>query len=100
MLRRPPRSTRTDKLFPYTTLFRSTVTGVVTRMNTQPQTALDDFLVLGAAGAELDRLGDSDGVEAADHVHHGIDGRAGALGHVGDEHDVRLLRFQIGRAHV
>src|SRR3546814_8826434 len=23
MLRRPPRSTRTDKLFPYTTLFRS-----------------------------------------------------------------------------
>src|SRR3546814_11652887 len=25
MLRRPPRSTRTDKLFPYTTLFRSLV---------------------------------------------------------------------------
>src|SRR3546814_19051174 len=25
MLRRPPRSTRTDTLFPYTTLFRSTV---------------------------------------------------------------------------
>src|SRR3546814_15650943 len=30
MLRRPPRSTRTDTLFPYTTLFRSTLTtGVV-----------------------------------------------------------------------
>src|SRR3546814_5013895 len=26
MIRRPPRSTRTDTLFPYTTLFRSTVT--------------------------------------------------------------------------
>src|SRR3546814_2798004 len=26
MLRRPPRSTRTDTLFPYTTLFRSPVT--------------------------------------------------------------------------
>src|SRR3546814_12366739 len=26
MLRRPPRSTRTDTLFPYTTLFRSTST--------------------------------------------------------------------------
>src|SRR3546814_8763839 len=26
MLRRPPRSTRTDTLFPYTTLFRSNVT--------------------------------------------------------------------------
>src|SRR3546814_3736649 len=27
MIRRPPRSTRTDTLFPYTTLFRSTVEG-------------------------------------------------------------------------
>src|SRR3546814_3126958 len=27
MIRRPPRSTRTDTLFPYTTLFRSRVTG-------------------------------------------------------------------------
>src|SRR3546814_14472759 len=27
MIRRPPRSTRTDTLFPYTTLFRSTVFG-------------------------------------------------------------------------
>src|SRR3546814_13773239 len=27
MIRRPPRSTRTDTLFPYTTLFRSTVRG-------------------------------------------------------------------------
>src|SRR3546814_9695695 len=28
MIRRPPRSTRTDTLFPYTTLFRSTITNV------------------------------------------------------------------------
>src|SRR3546814_13675112 len=28
MIRRPPRSTRTDTLFPYTTLFRSIITGV------------------------------------------------------------------------
>src|SRR3546814_5563923 len=28
MMRRPPRSTRTDTLFPYTTLFRSSVEGV------------------------------------------------------------------------
>src|SRR3546814_19201918 len=27
MIRRPPRSTRTDTLFPYTTLFRSTIGG-------------------------------------------------------------------------
>src|SRR3546814_10854388 len=29
MIRRPPRSTRTDTLFPYTTLFRSVVLGLV-----------------------------------------------------------------------
>src|SRR3546814_17593887 len=34
MIRRPPRSTRTDTLFPYTTLFRSrrNLTGAVTKM--------------------------------------------------------------------
>src|SRR3546814_16719996 len=31
MIRRPPRSTRTDTLFPYTTLFRSPITVVVPR---------------------------------------------------------------------
>src|SRR3546814_10542633 len=30
MIRRPPRSTRTDTLFPYTTLFRSAASGVQT----------------------------------------------------------------------
>src|SRR3546814_13278276 len=39
MIRRPPRSTRTDTLFPYTTLFRS-VTAV--------KCALHLFLLLGA----------------------------------------------------
>src|SRR3546814_4939275 len=29
MIRRPPRSTRTDTLFPYTTLFRSPMPGLV-----------------------------------------------------------------------
>src|SRR3546814_13697608 len=29
MIRRPPRSTRTDTLFPYTTLFRSASAGIV-----------------------------------------------------------------------
>src|SRR3546814_16837455 len=32
MLRRPPRSTRTDTLFPYTTLFRSTASDVEVRV--------------------------------------------------------------------
>src|SRR3546814_17336448 len=30
MIRRPPRSTRTDTLFPYTTLFRSIITSALT----------------------------------------------------------------------
>src|SRR3546814_3344242 len=33
MLRRPPRSTRTDTLFPYTTLFRSTSALAVENLN-------------------------------------------------------------------
>src|SRR3546814_11635733 len=49
MIRRPPRSTRTDTLFPYTTLFRSpsfilcnlTTLGYVMGMNTDSQTVSD-----------------------------------------------------------
>src|SRR3546814_2233358 len=33
MIRRPPRSTRTDTLFPYTTLCRSTLLGVGTELS-------------------------------------------------------------------
>src|SRR3546814_14821204 len=36
MLRRPPRSTRTDTLFPYTTLFRSMLTACATTTPYQP----------------------------------------------------------------
>src|SRR3546814_8497153 len=36
MIRRPPRSTRTDTLFPYTTLFRSQV--IERTLNTTPRT--------------------------------------------------------------
>src|SRR3546814_7644905 len=38
MIRRPPRSTRTDTLFPYTTLFRSAVQERILRTNwTRPR---------------------------------------------------------------
>src|SRR3546814_12787423 len=33
MIRRPPRSTRTDTLFPYTTLFRSILLGFITQLD-------------------------------------------------------------------
>src|SRR3546814_17562417 len=36
MIRRPPRSTRTDTLFPYTTLFRSKATPAIEGVNIHP----------------------------------------------------------------
>src|SRR3546814_13983003 len=39
MIRRPPRSTRTDTLLPYTTLFRSLATGVEWRHETADVTS-------------------------------------------------------------
>src|SRR3546814_4213012 len=61
MIRRPPRSTRTDTLFPYTTLFRSLVQGGVERLRGS-QVAAEGLLdhhprAPGAAA----------GVERADH---------------------------------
>src|SRR3546814_13187450 len=45
MIRRPPRSTRTDTLFPYTTLFRSPV-----RRLPDPAPVLDDRLPAADVG--------------------------------------------------
>src|SRR3546814_13394121 len=41
MIRRPPRSTRTDTLFPYTTLFRSALP-VMARAGLVPESAFHD----------------------------------------------------------
>src|SRR3546814_1003666 len=48
MIRRPPRSTRTDTLFPYTTLFRSTIAnrGKVPRAAALAAQAAADALIL------------------------------------------------------
>src|SRR3546814_4713447 len=48
MLRRPPRSTRTDTLFPYTTLFRSHRQG-----GTRPMSLLPSPLAAALAGTGL-----------------------------------------------
>src|SRR3546814_11559899 len=49
MLRRPPRSTRTDTLFPYTTLFRSIELSSYARLTTVRQPLFDS----GFLGASL-----------------------------------------------
>src|SRR3546814_11294762 len=43
MIRRPPRATRTDTLFPYTTLFRSTAV----RARLRASYAIDDHFTIG-----------------------------------------------------
>src|SRR3546814_7280356 len=42
MIRRPPRSTRTDTLFPYTTLFRSAAEGAQRIARARPPQAVDN----------------------------------------------------------
>src|SRR3546814_4534998 len=49
MIRRPPRSTRTDTLFPYTTLFRSDLGNWIRKLrkmtiDVRAQTGIDDIL--------------------------------------------------------
>src|SRR3546814_17201006 len=48
MIRRPPRSTRTDTLFPYTTLFRSPATNGLPPV----QAALVSILLFASAGEQ------------------------------------------------
>src|SRR3546814_3578155 len=47
MIRPPPRSTRTDTLFPYTTLFRAIFGAVVQRSNFCTMGAISDMVLMG-----------------------------------------------------
>src|SRR3546814_14813496 len=50
MIRRPPRSTRTDTLFPYTTLFRSIEHVEAAARGAQPRKGVDAAVVAGQDG--------------------------------------------------
>src|SRR3546814_15535014 len=50
MIRRPPRSTRTDTLFPYTTLFRSPAIGPARRAASAEEARIGDGAVAARAG--------------------------------------------------
>src|SRR3546814_9290821 len=117
MIRRPPISTRTDTLFPYTTLFRSTVTlnrpEKLNAFNTQMMrdpiavfdaTDADDavrcVIVTGAgrafcAGADL-----SGGAQTFDYEKQGGDALAARQQDGLQRDGGGLLTLQIGRAHV
>src|SRR3546814_3618244 len=64
MIRRPPRSTRTDTLFPYTTLFRSPE---ISRLMAR---GVQDFLIFFPAQRGLDR-GMVIDEEVPGHIQHG-----------------------------
>src|SRR3546814_12267165 len=53
MIRRPPRSTRTDTLFPYTTLFRSTL------MSEHSDLQVPSAAIYGCAGLTLSAVEES-----------------------------------------
>src|SRR3546814_16089366 len=54
MIRRPPRSTRTDTLFPYTTLFRSEGRAVAQRLLAQADVVLESYRPGVAKRLEVD----------------------------------------------
>src|SRR3546814_17889116 len=61
MIRRPPRSTRTDTLFPYTTLFRSDPTankGFFNRTGRKAAVALTTFARRSTKGQKVVALGE------------------------------------------
>src|SRR3546814_15454136 len=73
MIRRPPRSTRTDTLFPYTTLFRSL-------LDARPDAVLHDVTVAGVRGGALTAHARIEGMGfAAQGDAPGISGLSGVL---------------------
>src|SRR3546814_13095203 len=84
MIRRPPRSTRTDTLFPYTTLFRSE-TGIAALQH--------EGLQILAAGLQVDHMLVSRRQDVGAAAHHRLH-RLGAALEI--EHaSVQAFRFEI-----
>src|SRR3546814_7545565 len=67
MIRRPPRSTRTDTLLPYTTLFRSLMDDLKRRVGRQP------FRAERLLGLQASRIRHDDGAHAGvEDLHHRV----------------------------
>src|SRR3546814_1041142 len=67
MIRRPPRSTRTDTLFPYTTLFRSISPCLKPRLSPDSLEELGEVLgqvEVGCSGLVVDTVGAAERVRA------------------------------------
>src|SRR3546814_10314581 len=114
MIRRPPRSTRTDTLFPYTTLFRSLV-DVLTRVGVHEEHTADLFLLVLhrvqiAALFELARIDTREGEGAHERIVHDLERQRRERRGIRRRALVRRLaveldaldrrHVEIGRAHV
>src|SRR3546814_15231861 len=99
MIRRPPRSTRTDTLFPYTTLFRSDHRLVIPRMlAVDPDRRPDRRAIAAAFAGALDRPDPAQAPFATEPVD-GL-GVVTAGIHTGGGHHDGPAIGEIGRAHV
>src|SRR3546814_15002655 len=92
MIRRPPRSTRTDTLFPYTTLFRSRVLPHPDRAGAEAVGRLPHNRARRADDVRdrLERLDDAAIVG-------GMDNRAGRMADEIEQHDRRALAVEFGK---
>src|SRR3546814_7680827 len=103
MVRQPPRSTRTNTLFPYTTLFRSEMTSAVAAMTGEIEKSWQRFRDgVDAAATRMDaRLaaardaGDAMGAQLSAHADASDALASRITAHVAD-----VGGQQIGRAHV
>src|SRR3546814_12058045 len=104
MIRRPPRSTRTDTLFPYPTLFRSALGGVASA----PERAREAPADLDHPLARRQEMGAEVGHRQADEAYEGRDAgdfrsppAEAPLAHRrADALSQAIALRQIGRAHV
>src|SRR3546814_19475339 len=106
MIRRPPRSTRTDTLFPYTTLFRSCGTWFdedpATRFGQFHLVTEGDCWVSGSALNEPEHLLRGDLIVFPSGIRHSLSAMADpqAQAPSEDTSTSMLCGEQIGRAHV
>src|SRR3546814_4851333 len=107
MIRRPPRSTRTDTLFPYTTLFRSAAADQMVRGHQVQCLAADDPRPVQLAAAEQHQaetviIGQGRDETAAARMKAAILGPAAAVAAVERFHLFGGVKHiaEIGRAHV
>src|SRR3546814_17689087 len=92
MLRRPPRSTRTDQLFPYTPLFRAEV-APDTDIAVKPDTSIADAATARSYSVRIEGL---DAIQSE-----GLRAQFDALSTLREDRDEAANAAQkIGRAHV